>query len=286
MEKWTADANQGHIRGPVVRAFTLIELLVVIAIIAILAALLLPALQKAKQKAQGAGCMNNTHQLGYAYQMYANDNADRVSDAGAWIGHRWPAPILNWNVDPANTNLNLILSPTNDLTPYIGKAQKTFKCPADNYLAPAQSAAGFRERSRSISMNTASGAVSSSDPFGFNTWRGFTKMTELTRPGPSDIFVFLDEHPDSINDGSFMVLDSYIGDQYTWCDLPGTLHNGACGFAFADGHSVIKRWLGALNSGTWKAVTFEDRHAGQLRCTTAADRSDLDWVKVRMADLK
>lgn len=238
-------------------AFTLIELLVVIAIIAILASMLLPALSKAKAKAGATKCMNNLKQLQLAWIMYAHDNDDTL--------------VLNNLVDPQswiNGNLAALPGLTNENDIKVGKlwtynhSLEIYRCPNDpGKKIGTRTFKRVRNFSMSGRMNNNVTDVNPGVP-------SFSKLSSITRPGPSEAFVFVDEEGESIDDGFFAVRAT-IPNGGHWQNTPASRHGNAGQVSFADGHAEFWRWL----EPTTKTLKGLDQH------TKANDR---DLEKFRL----
>lgn len=237
------------------RAFTLIELLVVIAIIAILAAILLPVLNAAKIRAQNTQSAANLRQLTQAWLMYNSDNNGTYAINGPGqqsdVYQSWIVQWLDYKGGGPNQtdDTNTAMLATNLLSQYL-QNYAVFKSPLD--LSKQYGLGGGVPRNRSYSMNAAVGCFTNGvngNMQAGSTWlptptfATFQKESQVIfRPGPSDLWVFLEEDPDTINDGSFAVRMPTSALSTSWVDFPAK-NGGVCPFGFADGHVELHKWL-------------------------------------------
>ena len=287
------------------RAFTLIELLVVIAIIGILAAMLLPVLSKAKSRAQGAACLSQGKQMMTAMLLYTTENNDffppNPDDGNTLPGYNW-CPGSAGIGGPQEFDPDVLEDSTRSLLiGYLGGNVDVFRCPADRRQGPYQGTkpafiGQIVPAARTFSMSQAVGTIDPgyeateygsppSSHYGIpnlsvngpwlnnqqthrrdSPWHTFGKASDIHAPGPSGLWVLLDEDAKGLNDAAF----AFGMESPEWFDAPGTYHDGGCGFAFADGHSEIHRWLSRA-----------EKASGGVVITDPLDQQDWAWMQQR-----
>jgi len=239
--------------------FTRSDLVAALAGTFVLAALALPAIGSSRNRSNQEVCSDNLRALMRATQLYAEDHRDEFpmvthggdAQAGLVINYAsrssnrpWVTGWLDWNTSQANTNTAYLVDSRYAVLGDYTRDPKLYKCPADTLLSGTQRARGWTGRSRSYSANAVIGRGNKAASDGtLNAEKLFFKLSDVDRPSPSQLYVFIEEHPDSINDGA--ILNSQLS--LRWIDLPAPNHptvgtNNASNVVFVDGHAENHAW--------------------------------------------
>lgn len=267
-------------------AFSRLDLFAVIAIIGLFTLIVFPAMGAIARDANSDLCQDNQRQLMRAMHLYVVDNGDyfpynRDTGSSQWLTH-------TANSIPDSTNAAKLFDPNfNKLARYLDGRANVFKCPSDTSVATIGT--NNYPRVRSVSMNHAVGTrndvagvrVAVDAPWldgnhshvANTTYRCYARLAEMVNPPPSQIWIFLDENPYSINDGNYAGMGPQTTSGfYHWIDWPASYHNNGAGFAFADGHAETKIWVAKNGSG-------------QSAPSGAGFLSDIDWIAQRTTGL-
>lgn len=271
--------------------FTRVELLAICVVLVLLGIVIAPAMASGKAGADVAACLNNQRQLINAWQTFSLDNSEKMPgaihggiaqaansmlsgtpgfDAQVGIYRPWATGWQTWDLSSHNTNYQYLINPMyGSLANYVGKRKEVYKCPADRYLSAVQQQAGWKERVRSYSVNLAVGDGNggpSDGPWNY-LYVKTRKISELVYPAPASTYVYLEEHPDSMNDTSFFgPYGSSIG-SFSPIDLPANFHEGAATFSFGDGHVELHRWSDAVRTArvTTTGLTYGTSYQNDMK---------------------
>jgi prepilin-type processing-associated H-X9-DG protein len=201
----------------------------------------------------------------------------------------WVNNVMTWDLSSDNTNLATIIEAS--LGPYVTGVTGIYHCPSDQTLSSVQMGAGWSGRIRSYSMNAMIGNAGSASLGGYNInnpgYRQFFKIEQI--PSPTEIFVFLDEHPNSIDDGYFLDKDptptwgAYSSSAVVsgeWTDLPASYHNRSAAFSFADGHAALHHWA---QPSTVLAAVPQTYLPVPIPSTPTGENVDFEWVMLHMS---
>jgi prepilin-type processing-associated H-X9-DG protein len=225
--------------------------------------------------------------------MYSADNRDALPMVfhGGYVpspgspGRPWVTGWLSWDTSSDNTNAIYLTDPGyGSLGLYLAGDKRVYKCPADVYLSLPQRAMGWEQRVRSVSANLYVGkgnawsfgpGWSPGGPYNLSIYKGAPNAADLVIPGPARTWVYMDEHPDSMNDGGLWAPDH----KTNMPDVPATYHDGAAGVAMADGHCEIHRWAGvAMNKPRRLSGLAGVAYTGMNNYAAVAGDPDLFWL--------